>query len=75
MKKKPYTVTHRKQYIPQADVIREFRLSKGYTLKATSVALGISITYLARIENGEMDGISAKVAGKLDLLFSGKIVP
>ena len=73
--KKPYEIRSFKRYVPDGIRIKEFREKNGYGLRRTAEAIGISPTYLVKIEQGEITGISLEVAHKIDLLFSGKIVP
>ena len=75
MKNKPYEIKSFKRYIPDGILIKEFREKHGYGLRRTAEAIGISPTYLVKIEQGEITGISLKVAHKIDLLFAGKLVP
>lgn len=69
----PFVQDTRVVYYTNGQVIRKAREAKGLGLREAARDLGISGTYLARIENGNRTSIPIHILKALELLFLGEI--
>lgn len=71
----PFVFDVRVVYYTNGQVIRKAREAKKLGLREAARQLGISGTYLARIENGNRTSIPGHLLKSLELLFLGKVTP
>lgn len=73
MSEKMFQIVRVAKIIPNGEAIRKHRLKSKLGLKDVAKKCNVSIGYLSRMEKGNVDYVSRKVAKKITICLSERI--